>query len=257
MSLSASPAVELDATGLHYQELNARLAALAAAGSRRLVVRNVLGQRFIGTGLPGEVELELHGTPGEDLGAFLDGPTLRVFGNAQNAAGNTMSSGLIIIHGAAGDIVGHSMRGGQIWVQGSAGYRVGIHMKACPNGGPAVIVGGSAGDFLGEYMAGGVLIVLGLANGDNGRLVGNWLGTGMHGGAIYVRGEFPGYRIGRGAGQAPCDDGDRALLRAYLGPYCAEFGLDLEQVLASPFTKLAPLTARPYGRLYAGSVGEL
>jgi len=33
--------------------------------------------------------------------------------------------------------------------------------------------------------------------------------------------------------------------------YCAAFGFDVEDVLSKPFTKLVPVSHRPYGKLYA------
>lgn len=249
--------IDISAKGVSYSELNRRLAELAGHGHRSVTVRDVLGHRYLGTGIRGDLQVEAHGTPGEDLGAFMDGLTLRIHGNAQNAVGNTMNSGLIAIHGAAGDTLGHSMRGGRIWVRGSVGYRVGIHMKASGGDGPVIVVGGGAGDFLGEYMAGGVLIVLGMGLGPEERLTGNWVGTGIHGGAIYVRGNVPAYRLGQGAGESGCDEADHDELRRHLAPYCVEFGLDLGEVMAGRFAKLTPLTSRPYRRLYASSVGQL
>lgn len=246
----------VSARGLDHVSLNRRLAEAALAGEREVRVTEVLGQRYIGTGLGGEISLTLEGTPGEDLGAFMDGPTIRVLGNAQNAVGNTMNSGLIAIHGSAGDILGHSLRGGRIWVRGDVGYRVGIHMKAQPGNGPAIVVGGAAGDFLGEYMAGGVLIVLGLTDQGRHRPVGNWLGTGMHGGTIYVRGSVPEHRLGRGAGRGEVTDEDRRELHGHLKPYCREFSLELDSLVSGQYTKLVPLTYRPYGRLYVSTVGE-
>ncbi len=253
----ANHVASFSARGLRHDATNRAIRDLAAQGYDRIEVREVLGHRYLGTSVQQAVTIDVYGTPGEDLGAFMDGPTVRIFGNAQNAVGNTMNAGRIVVHGAAGDVVGHSMRGGQIWVRGNVGYRVGIHMKASGDDGPAIVVGGSAGDFLGEYMAGGALVVLGLDDRAADRLVGNYLGTGMHGGVIYVRGSVPGYRVGEGAGASALDETDWALLRRCLEPYCAEFGLDLPAVLAADFTRLTPLTCRPYRRLYASSVGEL
>jgi len=62
-------------------------------------------------------------------------------------------------------------------------------MKEYQDKRPVIVIGGFAQDFLGEYMAGGVLVVLGLTlDGDavhNARFV----GTGMHGGKLYIRGK--------------------------------------------------------------------
>ena len=55
---------------------------------------NVNGQRYIGTGLRGEgLRIEVHGTPGQAVAMFMDGPTVEVFGNAQDGVGNTMNAG--------------------------------------------------------------------------------------------------------------------------------------------------------------------
>ena len=75
------------------------------------------------------MQIDIYGTPGNDLGAFMNGPKLVIHGNAQDGCGNTMNDGQIIIHGHAGDVTGNSMRGGKIFVRDYVGYRVGIHMK--------------------------------------------------------------------------------------------------------------------------------
>ena len=80
------------------------------------------------------------------------------------------------------------MRGGKLYIEGNVGYRVGIHMKSYKEQFPVMIIGGRAEDFFGEYMAGGILVLLGLnAGADDSSIVGNYIGTGMHGGVIYLR----------------------------------------------------------------------
>ena len=47
---------------------------------------------------------------------------------------------------------------------------------------------------------------------------------------------------------------DRALLQDLLEDYCRDFskyGLDPQEILDHPFTKLVPVSARPYGKVYA------
>ena len=82
-----------------------------------------MGQRYIGDGLKDNVKILINGTPGKDMGAFMDGPCLEVFGNGQDGIGNTMNSGKIIIHGDAGDIPGYSLRGGEIYIDKNVGFR--------------------------------------------------------------------------------------------------------------------------------------
>ncbi|HID18060.1 TPA: hypothetical protein EYP27_00795, partial [Candidatus Bathyarchaeota archaeon] len=127
-----------------------------------MFLKNVNGQRCIGGGIRAKVKIIVEGVPGNDLAAFMDGPTIIVKSNAQDCVGNTMNDGKVVVHGNAGDALGYGMRGGRLFIKGDVGYRVGIHMKAYMDKNPVLIAGGFARDFLGEYMAGGFLIVLGL-----------------------------------------------------------------------------------------------
>ena len=122
--------IKVDAEGMYYKDLNALLRqAISSNGIEKIEIQNVCGQRYIGTDLDTTAQIDIYGTPGNDLGAFMNGPKLVVHGNAQDGCGNTMNDGQIIIHGHAGDVTGNSMRGGKIFVRDYVGYRVGIHMK--------------------------------------------------------------------------------------------------------------------------------
>ena len=244
--------MQIDATSMHYRELNREIRQAAAAGETKFELLNVNGQRYIGDGLQGDLEIVIHGVPGNDLGVFMNGPTIRVHGNAQDAVGNTMNAGRIIVHGHAGDVLGYGMRCGELLVRGNVGYRVGIHMKAYREMRPVLIAGGTAGDFLGEYMAGGVLIVLGMEGQPGEPLVGHWCGTGMHGGEIYLRGEPEEGRIAtESVGVRPVSEAERDQLRPHLETFCAAFGRELDQLTTQPFYRVAPLSHRPYGAKYA------
>ena len=145
------------------------------------------------------------------LAMFMSGPTIIVHGNADHAPGNTMDKGKVIIHGSAGDAVAHSMRGGRVYVRDNIGYRGGIHMKQYMEKRPIVVVGGSARAFLGEYMAGGLLIVLGLGGGRP--IAERGVGSGIHGGEIFVRGPVDELYLGVGAKQAPVTEEQKAMIR--------------------------------------------
>jgi glutamate synthase domain-containing protein 3 len=246
-----SAPVVIDAAELHYSELNRSLRQAVLAGQRHVEVRNVHGQRYIGTNLEGPARLEVFGTPGNDLGAFMDGPTIVVHGNAQDGCGNTMNDGQIVVHGRAGDIAGLSARGGKIFIRDSVGYRVGIHMKEYEGKRPCLVVGGTAQDFLGEYMAGGVLVVLGLELQEGEPHRARFIGTGMHGGVIYLRGPVEKHQLGCEVGVTDLNADDRATLEGLVSEFCRHFGRDEKDILAGRFTKLSPLSLRPYGRLYA------
>jgi len=244
-------AVTIDARGIFYRELNAKLRKAVSNGTQKIELRNVYGQRYIGTDLDKPVEIEIFGTPGNDLGAFMDSPRIIVHGNAQDGCGNTMNNGEIIIHGHAGDILGLSARGGKIFVRDDVGYRAGIHMKEYQDKKPMVVVGGTAQDFLGEYMAGGVLILLGLNLKKGEHHKANFIGTGMHGGAIYIRGDVEEFQLGKEVGVAELDENDHSVLKKLIGEFANHFGYNAEEILKHKFTKLFPLYLRPYGRLYA------
>lgn len=243
--------VKIDASGVSYRDLNAKVKEAVAHGAQRIELRNVYGQRYIGTDLHRPVELEITGTPGNDLGAFMDGPRITVHGNAQDGCGNTMNEGEIIVHGHAGDIVGLSARGGKIFIREDVGYRAGIHMKEYEEKKPVLVIGGTAQDFLGEYMAGGLLILLGLTLREGGKHRANFIGTGMHGGAIYLRGSVDDFQLGKEVGVAELEEKDRQVLQRYVGEFAGHFGYDAEKILRHKFIKLFPRWLRPYGRLYA------
>jgi len=243
--------LRMDASGVFFRELNARLREVVSNGIQKIELRNVYGQRYIGTDLAKPVDIEIFGTAGNDLGAFMDGPRIIVRGNAQDGCGNTMNNGEIIIHGSAGDILGLSARGGKIFVKGDVGYRAGIHMKEYQDKKPIIVIGGTAQDFLGEYMAGGILILLGLNFEEGERHKANFIGTGMHGGIIYMRGDVQEFQLGKEVGVAELGENDYLVLKSLVGEFAYHCSYDAEEILKYKFTKLFPLYLRPYGRLYA------
>jgi glutamate synthase domain-containing protein 3 len=240
---------KVNAEGMHYRELNRLLRGLDSNGTERIEIRNVSGQRYIGTDLEKNMSIDVYGTPGNDLGAFLNGPRLMVHGNAQDGCGNTMNDGQIVIHGHAGDITGYAMRGGKIFIRDDVGYRTGIHMKGYMNKKPYLVVGGTAQDFLGEYMAGGVLVVLGLSLKTEERHRARFVGTGMHGGIIYVRGEIT--HLGKEVKVMNVSKGDLDLIQSLVKEFCSYFDFDVNEVMSRKFSKIVPFSHRPYGMIYA------
>ncbi len=246
--------VVIDAKGMHYRELNALIEEVINRGAKKLKLINVNGQRFIADGLRGDYYIEIHGVAGDDLGAFANGPTIVVYGDVQDGAGNTMNAGRIIVHGDGTDIIGHSMRGGKVFVRGHVGYRVGIHMKEYMDQVPVLVIGGTAGDFLGEYMAGGRIIILGLERLETyPEIVGDWLATGIHGGAIYLRDAIDEDKLGYGAKFEELTEEDLAFLRREIGEFCSYFGGDVEEIMKVKFTKVVPLSHRPFAAMYSDS----
>jgi len=174
--------MRIDAENKYFKILNDEV---RSAAETEITIDNCMGQRYIGSGMA-DKHITINGVPGNDLGCYLNGGTIKVNGNAQDATGDTMNEGAIVIDGSSGDATGYAMRGGEIFVRRNAGYRAGIHMKAYKTHQPLIIIGGEAGSFLGEYQAGGTIIVLGL--GSTKKVpVGNLCGTGMHGGRMFLR----------------------------------------------------------------------
>jgi glutamate synthase domain-containing protein 3 len=239
--------VKIDATGMYYRDLNCLLRNLDDNGIEKIEIRNVYGQRYIGTDLHNHLNIDIYGTPGNDLGAFMNGTSITVYGNVQDGCGNTMDHGKIVVHGRAGDLVGHSMRGGKIFIRDDAGYRVGIHMKEYLGKKPSIVIGGTAQDFLGEYMAGGVLVVLGLNMKErihNARFV----GTGMHGGTMYISGDVR--HLGNEVAISELNDDDNRILGSLVDEFSSYYRLDAEKILQSKFNKIYPVSSRPYGNIY-------
>ena len=247
----AGDVATIECQSVYYRNMNDALRRALADGIKTVKLEHVNGQRYIGTGIKGkDVRIEVHGTAGQDLAMFMDGPTVEIFGNAQDGVGNTMNAGKVVVHGDAGDVLGYGMRGGKVFIKGDVGYRVGIHMKAFESHVPIMVCGGKSRDFFGEYMAGGLLVLLGMNSQFEGPLVGGYVGSGMHGGTIYLRGEVEPWQIGKECGIFTADEDDLATLRPLLEEYCEAFSMDIEEVLSVPFTKLVPVSHRPYGKLY-------
>jgi len=233
----------IHAGSLHFQQINQEI----RQEQSDVTVLECMGQRYIGAGQKKKTII-IHGTPGNALGAYLDGAEIIIRGNAQDAVGDTMNDGKIIIHGSAGDALGYAMRGGRIFVRGNAGYRTGIHMKEYRDKKPAIIVGGSVGSFLGEYQAGGIIIVLGLGNAQIP--VGNFCGTGMHGGKIYIRSNQELRGLPQQVTVSVADEAEMAGISGLLKEYCDTFSLDYDELVKAKFQILRPNAKNPYKQLY-------
>ena len=135
-------------------------------------------------GLPeGSVILDLEGSAGQSLGAFLvPGIDLHLRGETNDYAGKGMHGGTITIRprddqSPAGDVVAgnavlYGATGGAMFLRGSAGERFAVR-----NSGAVAVVEG-IGDHGCEYMTGGTVVNLGCT--------GRNFGSGMTGGVAYV-----------------------------------------------------------------------
>lgn len=246
-------AITIDGKGVYYADLNERIRQAVSNGHREICLEHITGQRYIACGLQDDdLKITIRGVPGEDLAAFMSGPTVEVMGNAQNTVGNTMNDGTVIVHGLAGDVIGYGMRGGNIFIRDDVGYRVGIHMKGYNEHQPTVVIGGCAGDFFGEYQAGGCLVLLGLTHGAHGRpIVGDYCATGMHGGVMYIRGGLDRDHLADSAATYDLDDADVQRLDPMLRRFAELFQIDEDVLDFHRYQKVTPISTRPYGQVYA------
>ncbi|MGB9736057.1 MAG: hypothetical protein ACP5QW_08030 [bacterium] len=243
--------ISIDANGMYYKILNQKIHDAIKDGYNHIEISNVNGQRYIADALKNDVKITINGVPGNDLGAFMNGPTIIVNNNAQDAVGNTMNGGKIIVKGMAGDVCGYGMRGGKLFILKDVGYRVGIHMKGYKDLNPIIVIGGNAGDFLAEYMAGGIIILLRMFGRESRKeTTGDYIGAGMHGGTIYIRGKADRKKLGKGVDISGLSAEDRIILEQIVKEYADDFGLDADEILNEEFEKLIPLSTRPYAKLY-------
>ncbi|MFC4856168.1 glutamate synthase large subunit [Actinophytocola glycyrrhizae] len=143
-------------------------------------------RRYGGDGLPdGTIHIELTGSAGQSLGAFLPaGITLDLIGDTNDYVGKGLSGGRIIVRPhpdsafaaeqqvIGGNVIAYGATSGEIFLRGRVGERF------CVRNSGATAVAEGVGDHAFEYMTGGRAVVLG-PTGRN-------LAAGMSGGIAYV-----------------------------------------------------------------------
>ena len=134
---------------------------------------------------PGTINLTLHGSSGQSLGAFIPrGLTIRLYGDANDYVAKGISGGRVIVRPdekalfashenvIAGNVIGYGATSGEIFIRGMVGERFCVR-----NSGATAIVEG-VGDHGCEYMTGGTVVVLGRT--------GRNFAAGMSGGRAFV-----------------------------------------------------------------------
>ena len=218
--------------------------------SNEITITGCLGERYIGCGMKKGV-LHVKGTPGNALAAYLDGGTVYVDGNVQDAAADTMNAGLLAVNGSAGDALAYGMRGGRVYVLGDAGYRAGVHMKAYEDKKSILVIGGRAGSFLGEYLAGGIIIVLGLGYEDK-RITGYFCGNGMYAGTIYLRTDKEPLNLSDKLIKRTVGDDERErIIRPIVTDFASRFSIPPERCLEGGFIAIEADKSKSYSQLYA------
>lgn len=147
---------------------------------------NELTKRWGEQGLePGTLRLNLSGSAGQSLGAFVPrGMEINVQGDCNDYVGKGLSGGVISVRPSesagfiaaenviAGNVIGYGATSGKIFLNGVVGERFMVRNSG------AIAVAEGVGDHALEYMTGGRAVILG-KTGIN-------LGAGMSGGIAYV-----------------------------------------------------------------------
>jgi glutamate synthase (NADPH/NADH) large chain len=143
-------------------------------------------RRYGAEGLPaGTIDVTLHGSAGQSLGAFLpQGVTIRLYGDSNDYVGKGISGGRVVLRPderatfkselnvIAGNVIGYGATSGDIFIRGLAGERF------CVRNSGAIAVVEGVGDHALEYMTGGTVVILG-STGRN-------IAAGMSGGRAFV-----------------------------------------------------------------------
>ena len=206
-------------------------------------------------GFRGELRLELAGSAGQSLGAFLtDGLAVELAGEANDYVGKGMAGGEIVLRpaearlgGSANVIAGNTClygaTGGRFFAAGRAGERFAVRNSAAS----AVVEG--AGDHCCEYMTGGVVAVLGP--------VGRNACAGMTGGtAFFLAGEPPAWLDGHETvADAGMDAAAVAELKRLLEDHRARTGSETAGALLSDADDLATAFVRRPTTIVGGRLG--
>jgi glutamate synthase (NADPH/NADH) large chain len=143
-------------------------------------------RRYGAEGLPvGTIDVTLHGSAGQSLGAFLpQGVSIRLYGDSNDYVGKGISGGRVVVRPdekatfksesnvIAGNVIGYGATSGEIFIRGLAGERF------CVRNSGAIAVVEGVGDHALEYMTGGTVVILG-STGRN-------IAAGMSGGRAFV-----------------------------------------------------------------------
>ena len=143
-------------------------------------------KRFGAMGLPaGTIDITLHGSAGQSLGAFIpSGLLIRLYGDSNDYVGKGLSGGRVIVRPdekatfsseeniIAGNVIGYGATSGEILIRGIVGERFCVR-----NSGATAVVEG-IGDHGCEYMTGGQVLILGRT--------GRNFAAGMSGGRAFV-----------------------------------------------------------------------
>jgi len=92
-------------------------------------------------------------------------------------------------------------------------------------------------------------LVLGLTLAEGERCRARFVGTGMHGGVIYERGDI--LELGEGTKVLKVGKRDGKVIESLVREFCGYFSFDYANVMSKGFRKIVPVSKRPYESLYS------
>jgi glutamate synthase (NADPH/NADH) large chain len=231
-----------------------------------LPVRNV--NRTVGTmlgaevtrkygaeGLPaGTIDVTLHGSAGQSLGAFIPkGVAIRLYGDSNDYVGKGISGGRVVVRPderaafksqdnvIAGNVIGYGATAGDIFIRGVVGERFCVR-----NSGALAIVEG-IGDHGCEYMTGGTVIVLGRT--------GRNIAAGMSGGRTYVLDLDTANVNADMVDVLAVPEDQKEILKSHISSFFTETGSEIAAALLKDWDKsvsrISLIMPRDYARVLA------
>jgi glutamate synthase domain-containing protein 3 len=198
----ANEAVAFDLSSQTLRELNAALAALSPSSNQTSwQVLNPRGGHAIAVGVTAPVAIGIDGHVGYYCGGMNDGAEITIFGNAGPGVAENMMSGSVRVMGDASQAAGATAHGGLLVIEGNAAARCGISMK-----GVDIVVKGSVGHMSAFMAQTGNLVILGDA--------GEALGDSLYEAKIFLRGAAAS--LGADCEEKPMTETDRQALAALL-----------------------------------------
>jgi len=172
----------IDATGFTPEgtdpafSLASCLAKAYHLGWRHFLLYRVNGQRLISTAVmqsqqTQDVIIDIYGTPGEYLGAFMQGGLIRVHANSQNFTAMGIHHGEIQVFGNAGKVCGYASKGGKVTILGDINDRAwtnSVNDARCQS--LEVNIFGTASKYAGESLMGGNFLFMGLCFTPDGEI---------------------------------------------------------------------------------------
>jgi glutamate synthase (NADPH/NADH) large chain len=212
-------------------------------------------RRYGGDGLPeGTIDVTLHGSAGQSLGAFLPkGVAIRLYGDSNDYVGKGISGGRVVVRPderaifkseenvIAGNVIGYGSTSGQIYIRGLVGERFCVR-----NSGATAVVEG-VGDHGCEYMTGGIVVVLGRT--------GRNFAAGMSGGRAFVLDLDPALVNAELVDIIAVPEDQKESLRAVVSAFHVETGSEVADALLKDWSaavnRISLVMPRDYARVLA------